>query len=136
MPDPFLVTQADAVKMLMAQIGSNYRIGMKAGKQIVLETVKFAPRYFMRSGRVYPDAVSAQVGVKQINERDIEPAVVRDLDNPLSGKYPNSVYQDRRDFVMASVEVTGDNVSFGSSNIGKLVPMSGADAVDAGLLFD
>ena len=69
----------------------------------------------MKSGLLFSTATSAIVGEGVIDETNIVPAVVRDLDYTRSGKDIDSLYLDRRDFLMESVEVDIGGVSFGTA---------------------
>ena len=117
-PDPFLVTQEQAVASMMQQLGDTWQIGMKAGRQLVLEPISFSPRYYMRDGLLYTDSTSAIIGAETVNPRFTRPAVVRDLDGNLTGVEPDSAYEDRRDFLMATVEVNAEDVTYSAGSIG------------------
>lgn len=113
LPDTYIETQAFILRSLSAQIGSGFRIFMGANRTLTVEETDYSPRYFMRGGLIYKTAATADEGLQAINERDIQPAIVRDMDSLIEGVEPSSAFDDRRDFLMRSVEVDASGVSFG-----------------------
>ncbi len=123
-PDPFLVSQNDAVRSMIQQLGDGWHIKMGINRQLIVEPFSYSPKYFMRGGLLYDDPFKAQTDTQTISPFEIVPATVRDLDSVLSGLEPFSVYEDRRDFIMSNVEVSAENIAYGSTNV-ENIPYSG-----------
>lgn len=81
--------------------GNPWRVWVDTGRLLHYGPISAAPRYFMRRGVLYDSAGARGAS----NPFQVRPAVVRDLDYPISGGAYGSFLQDRRDSFVEEVEV-------------------------------
>ena len=87
--------------------GSYWRVYVRPGRVAVFEEVDFSPKYYLQGGEL-----RSSLNGPIVDPYLVVPGIVRDVAYPRGAPYPNSPYQDRRDFMMDEVVVENGSLDW------------------------
>ena len=77
-----------------------WHIYIARGRRAIYKPINFSPKYYLQDGEL-----RSSLNGPVVDPHLVVPGIVRDVSYPRGADYPDSPYQDRRDFLMEEVTV-------------------------------